>query len=397
MAFTFRKDERGVSPITFPFMRRTIIPVTRKLFTPRIINPENMPLTGPCFIFGNHSNYFDPFFINLDMTTEPTAGVMTRDQFHRTIPRIFMDSIGIVPTSKYVPEPHVIRDVLRMIDRKRMIVIFPEGGRRWDGRPKTLIEATLKLFWRMDIPVHPVQMHGSYLAWPRWARWPRNSSVEVRWMKPLRPSDYPDFNTFSDACRECIDFTEYTPPAGSWPTAAWKPAAGLERLIYRCPETGESACMHTHDGQRLASTVSTVEYRVDKYSRLIDRYGKKHALTDLYDHIRKLEMVTGRDGYLLEETGCDFFTIDDNHNLISLDSGSARLSPTAFEYSYGSEKGSVPLEQIHYISVERAHRFSITDSKGKTLQFTLRGSALQWEHYIQRLKKGESVYGNVDC
>src|SRR5690625_6903733 len=86
-----------------------------------------MPLTGPCFIYGNHSNYFDPFMINVGMTHEPTAGVMTRDQFHKPLPRIFMDSIGIVPTSKYVPEPGIVREVIRMIDQRRMIVIFPRS------------------------------------------------------------------------------------------------------------------------------------------------------------------------------------------------------------------------------------------------------------------------------
>ena len=125
MPFTFAKNDRGISGFTFPIMRKLVIPTARYLFSPVVTNPQNMPTTGPCFIFGNHANYFDPFFINLDMTEEPTAGVMTRDQFHKTLPRIFMDSIGIVPTSKYVPEPGIVRSVMKMIDKRRMIVIFP--------------------------------------------------------------------------------------------------------------------------------------------------------------------------------------------------------------------------------------------------------------------------------
>jgi 1-acyl-sn-glycerol-3-phosphate acyltransferase len=151
MSFTFSKNDRGISGVTFPIMRKLVMPTTRCLFSPVVTNPHNMPSHGPCFIFGNHANYFDPFFINLDMTEEPTAGVMTRDQFHKTLPRIFMDSIGIVPTSKYVPEPGIVRSVMNMIDKRRMIVIFPEGGRRWAGKPKPLIETTLKLFWKMNV------------------------------------------------------------------------------------------------------------------------------------------------------------------------------------------------------------------------------------------------------
>jgi len=389
MAFRFKKNERGISPLTFPFMRKTIIPATRALFSPRMTNPEYMPLTGPCFIYGNHSNYFDPFMLNVEMTAEPTAGIMTRDQFHKTIPRIFMDSIGIVPTSKYIPEPGVIRDVIRMIDQKRMIVIFPDGGRRWDGRPKTLIEATLKLFWRMGIPVHPVQIHGSYLSWPRWAHLPRKSQVDVQWLKPLHASDFPDFEAFAVACRERVDFEEYSPPLDTMPKAAWKPAAGLERLLYRCPETGVSNALYTNGGERVASRTSTLYYRVDKASRLIDRQGIVHSMIDLYDRIRTMEMIVQPNGYLLIESGCLFFTVDEEHQLVTLGTGEARLGPNCFEYRFGSEQGIIPIEDIRYLSVEQAHKFSITDTSGRTLQFTLSGSALEWQHYIHRLQKGE--------
>src|SRR5690625_5154162 len=133
--FTFGKNSRGYSAKTFAFMRKTIIPTTKYLFDPRTLNPEYMPLTGPCFISGNHSSCSDSLMINGGMTHEPAAGVMTRHQFHNALPRSFMDSIGIVPTIKYVPEPGIVREVIPMIDQRRMIVIFPEGGRRWDGRP----------------------------------------------------------------------------------------------------------------------------------------------------------------------------------------------------------------------------------------------------------------------
>ncbi|NBC64477.1 MAG: hypothetical protein GVY07_02285, partial [Bacteroidetes bacterium] len=73
--FTFDKNERGFSDKAFSFLRKTLIPATRFVFSPRITNPENMPMTGPCFIYGNHANYFDPFMINVGMTQEPTAGV----------------------------------------------------------------------------------------------------------------------------------------------------------------------------------------------------------------------------------------------------------------------------------------------------------------------------------
>lgn len=389
--FRFRKNERGFSEKTFLFMRNTIIPATKYLFKPRITNLHNMPLTGPCFIYGNHSNYFDPFLINVKMTQEPTAGVMTRDQFHKTIPRIFMDSIGIVPTSKYVPEPGIVRSVIRMIDQNRMIVIFPEGGRRWDGKPKSLIETTLKLFWKMKIPIHPVQIHGSHLTWPRWADNIRNGSVEVRFLDPLKASDFKDYESFAEHCRKLIDFDEYSPPEGSIPHSCRKPAAGVERLIYRCPETGESNAIFSPDGEHMYSRFAGFKYRVNAASRLVDQQGVEYSLIDMYEKIKgiPMEWIDKNKDVVLQHPGSRIYKIDEEHQLIKLDKAIVELHSEDLTIHMGSEKIVMPLDEIRTISVEQNHKLSVTTPE-ITYQFTVEGkSALQWQSYLLRLKKGE--------
>lgn len=372
-------------------MRKTIIPTTRYLFNPRITNPENMPLTGPCFIYGNHSNYFDPFMINVGITLEPTAGVMTRDQFHKTLPRIFMDSIGIVPTSKYVPEPGIIRSVIRMIDQKRMIVIFPEGGRRWDGRPKSVIETTLKLFWKMKIPVHPVQIHGSHLSWPRWADHFRKASTEVRFMKPILASDFDDFETFSEFCKEQIRFNEYDPPKDAYPISCKKPAAGIQRLLFRCPESGTSGAVFSPDGVHVFSRDAGFRYKMNEASRLVDSDGKEHSVLDFYDKINEMPMtwVDTSERIVLQHNGSQIYKIDEEHQLIKLDKAIVELTDERLSIFMGSEKTHLAMDDIRYISVEQNHKISVT-TPDKMLQFTLEGkSALQWQNYINRLKNGE--------
>lgn len=392
MSFTFNKNDRNYSEITFPFMRKTIIPVTRYFFSPAVTNPQYMPQTGPCFIYGNHSNYFDPFFLNLEMTEEPTAGVMTRDQFHKTVPRIFMDSIGIVPTSKYVPEPGIVRNVIRMIENRRMIVIFPEGGRRWDGKAKPMIETTLKLFWKMGIPVHPVQIHGSYLSWPRWADNLRKSSIEIRWLKPMHPSDYEDFETFARVCREKITFDEYTPPESVGIHSCSKPAAGIERFLYRCPDSGVSGAVFSPDGRSVYSRTSTLSYKMDLQSRLIDRDGKPHSIIEMYDSISQMPMEMDRNSIILNDMGCQLYKIDEQHNLIHLGQGYIELLPDYLILSNGADRDKINLKDLLYLSVEQNHKITMTtSSRIYQVEFS-QSSALQWKNYILRLKDGERSF-----
>lgn len=390
--FTFQKNERGYSDKAFAFMRRTIIPVTKYLFNPRIINPENMPMTGPCFIYGNHANYFDPFMINVGMTQEPTAGVMTRDQFHKTLPRIFMDSIGIVPTSKYVPEPGSIRSVLKMMDQNRMIVIFPEGGRRWDGKPKPLIETTLKLFWKMKIPVHPVQIHGSYLGWPRWADKIRKGSVELHFLDPLHASDFDDYETFANHCRELITFDEYNPPDEAMPQKCRKPASGIHRFLYRCPDTGVNGAVFSPDGEHVFSRTSDFRYRMNTASRLIAPDESVVSIMDLYEKINKMPMVfeDQQEKILLQKNGSFVNTLDKQQRLQPLGRGLAQLITDGLKIAVGSQKFYLTFDQIHYTSVEQNHKLTVTGTD-QSIQFNLEGqSALQWQLYINRLKDGEN-------
>lgn len=389
--FRFKKDDRGISAITFPFMRKLIIPTTRMIFNPVITNRHNMPLTGPCFIYGNHSNYFDPFLVNLDMTVEPTAGVMTRDQFHKPIPRIFMDSIGIVPTSKYVPEPGIVRDVIKMIDKRRMIVIFPEGGRRWDGRPKPLIETTLKLFWRMKIPVHPVQLHGSHLGWPRWADKYRISTLEIRWLDPLIPSDYPDYETFAEICRSLIDFEEYNPPDTVKIHSCSKPASGIDRLLFRCPETGELDSIYTPDGKSVFSHTSNLSYKMNLHSRLIDKHGEPHSVIEMFDKINEMPIPAESEGVVLKNLGCTFYRIDSEHQLIKIGPGYTELTRDSIYMSFGSDKVTIPLSDIRYLSVEQNKKLSLTTDRD-IYQIALKNDgALKWQTFIRRLQNGEKT------
>ena len=392
MTFRFSKNERGYSDLAFRFMRKVVIPYQDIYCAPRMINRENMPITGPCFIYANHANNFDPFLINHEMTHEPTAGVMTRYQFYKFFPRMFMDSIGVVPTNKYVPDPGIIRKVMKMIDQQRMIVIFPEGGRRWDGQPKPLIESTLKLFWRMRIPVHPVQIQGAYLHWPRWADYSRRSSIELHWQNPLHPKDFSDYSNFADTCRKLLDFDEYNPPPSALPIKAQKPASGINRLLYRCPYSGVSGSVFTPDGENIYSRTSgKIAFTMDKDSRLIDRTGKRHSLIDFYHHIRKMPIVRDSQSIVIRKIPCKVYRHNDRNLLTRLGNGYIELMTKLVVLWHGSDRINFPLEELRYNSIEKNDKLLLTTKEVSYMVDLGEESALKWQHYIRRLQNGEST------
>lgn len=384
----FGKNARGYSDFMFYLQRMTIIPAMRYFCNPKILGREHMPTTGPCFLFGNHSNNFDPFIVNHMMTEEPTAGVMTSEYFRKATSRLFMGSLGIVPTVKYVPDPQVVRHLVRLVQQKRMIVIYPEGGRRWDGQPKPVVESTLKVFHKFDLPVHGIRIHGNYLNWPRWADNPRRNTCLLEFVKPMKGSDFPSFEAFRDACMHVLDINDYNPPAECFPQKANKPAKGIHKLLYRCPVTGVSQALNTPDGTTVASSLADWSYTMTPASRLRDGEGQDHSLIEAYQKMSALPMLADEDGLLLDQPA-DLFREYTYPDLQKLGSGRVRLYTDRVEWEAGSESGSTYLDQYQYLSIEQSRKLSLT-ARDHMLQMVFPvTSPLEWQHYIRRLKAGE--------
>lgn len=390
----FQKNERGFSPFTFRFMRSSILRWAEARFKPEMHGLENMPVTGPCFIFGNHSNDADPFLMNLYMDQEPTAGVMTRFQFYKPLSRYFMDGIGITSTRKYEPDSTVIRGVLKLIKQQRMIVIFPEGGRRWDGQPKPLIESTFKMFWKFKQPVHPVLIHGSYLSWPRWADYSRKNRMQIHWQKPLHPQDFNNYSDFLETCREILNIDEYNPPNSALPYEAYKPAAGIQRLLYRCPTTGVLNAISTPDGTTVVSkTDPSFNYTMSVTSRLIDQNKQEHSLVDLFAKINKMPVTYSdkSNSVILQDKNAILSKELPGLKLEKLGSCHVTLYPDALRIEQSTDTFHYPLDTVRFLSIESNDhlKFSV-DGQTWVLQFK-KQSVIPWKQFMVRLQNGEDI------
>jgi hypothetical protein len=347
-----------------------------------------MPKTGPVFLFGNHSNNFDPFILNDKFFDEPTAGVMTSEYFRKTTSKIFMGSIGIVPTVKYVPDPGVVRHLVKMKDQERMIVIYPEGGRRWDGQPKPVVESTLKVFHKFNLPVHGVKVHGNYLNWPRWADNPRRNNCIVEFTKPFKASDFSNFDQFRLACMEVLNMDDYNPPEECFPTFAKNPAKGIYKLLFRCPISGVSQMVNTPDGTTVSSSMVDWSFQMNPASRLVDKNGEQHSLIEVYNEMCKMPILAADDDLILDQPA-DVFVEFSYPNLLPKGRGRVKLFTNRVEWEAGSESGIVAIEDILYLSIEQSRKISLT-MRDYMLQFVFPvTSPLEWQHYLRRLQAGD--------
>ncbi len=377
-----------VHPPSVWALKSALFPPMRMLWRPRVLHPENIP-TGACFIYGNHANNMDPFLINL-FTKEVTAGAMAHDHVRKGLFAALLRGIGIFPTRKQVPEPHLIRTLFRLLQHNRQIVIYPQGGRSWNGQPTTTwLPATVKLFMRAGVPIHPVFVHGSYVGWPRWAAYPRPARIKVEFLPPVTLNRKDDPEEVTRRLQALIDHDENVVETALRPKRAYQPAKGIEKLLYRDPDTGAINGLYTPDGYLVQNQAGTLKYRMHPDSRLEDlNAGTLHTTAELYDRIRALPLPHAQGGPLLRQR-VDVFIEKAEAPLAPAGTHEALLYLDAVRLKGKHETQTLSLDQIQYIDIGKNTRLQLTTPDGLTeLRFLYGGSALCWRDVLyQRTKK----------
>lgn len=373
-------------------LRTAVAPLVHGLWRTRVDPEQIASVQGPCFLYGNHSNNLDAFIFNMFKPWgEASSGVLTAEYMRGGVVSTALRGIGLLATRKRIAEPHLIKQILRLLDQGRMVFIYPEGGRRWDGRPRPWIEATAKLFARIGVPVHPILTHGSYVAWPRWARFPRPAHLRVE----VRPPVALDRSlTTAEAVSRLaapIAADENEPPDDVRPRTAFRPADGIERLLYRDPRTGRHGGLFTPDGHRVVNADGSIRWRVLPDSRLLDeRSGEVHLGGDLYATIRSLPLEPMPDGSFLANTVGYFSGPPYAHARAH---GTARLVLHAdrLEIRGRHETTVVASEDVLAVEVERNFKLEVAlADRVLRFDFVHGGSALQWQDVIS----GHSALGS---
>ncbi|GAB5522114.1 MAG: hypothetical protein RhofKO_43650 [Rhodothermales bacterium] len=368
-------------------MRLLIVNFCKAMFRPKLIGADRMP-KGPCFFYGNHANDMDPFFLNtFTPFGDGTAGVMTMEQFRTPLKAHLMQSADLIGTRKHLPEPNLIRFIMQKIKENRRFCIYPEGGRRWDGRPiDDWIESTAKVFVKLGVPVYPIITHGSYVGWPRWAAYPRPARIEVEVLDPIlfdRKTPLPEALAL---LKSKIDFDENVVHERIRPKRAYKPAQGIDKLLYRDPDTGENNGLYTPDGTIVQNRTGTLRYTMHPDSRLMDADGALLTTAEVYDQIRDLDLVRGKDGAYISNT-VDVFEEVEFPNLEPKGSATTQFFDDHIRVKGNQIDVHVPLEDIRYASIEKNYKWQLyLPDRMLQLQFTHGGSVLQWDDTLKRLR-----------
>ena len=152
-------------------------------------------LERPFLICPNHQSYLDPLLVCsaypphiLPHVFHVGASEYWSNVFTAQIARL----INIVPVD---PDTNLIRAMragAAGLRAGRILNIYPEGERSFDGLLHRFKRGAAILASELDVPIVPVALDGVYRVWPRKSRRIRLAKVRIRFGEAINPREIPD-------------------------------------------------------------------------------------------------------------------------------------------------------------------------------------------------------------
>ena len=130
-------------------------------FTYTKIDMDKISKKEPCLILMNHSSFIDLKIASKILFPRAYNIVCTSDGFVGK--SLLMRLIGCIPTTKFVSDTQLIRDMQYAINEKKTsILMYPEASYSFDGTATALPRRLGALLKRLDVPVVSIITSGAF-------------------------------------------------------------------------------------------------------------------------------------------------------------------------------------------------------------------------------------------
>jgi 1-acyl-sn-glycerol-3-phosphate acyltransferase len=131
---------------------------------------EKLPKSGPYILSSNHQSYLDPLVLASVLPPEvfkKVFAVGTSEIFGKGFMLRLARSLRTVvvdPDANLIPAMRAGAFGLR---QGRPLILYPEGERSIDGKPRIFKKGAAILSIHLQVPIVPIAIEGFHEAWPR--------------------------------------------------------------------------------------------------------------------------------------------------------------------------------------------------------------------------------------
>lgn len=361
---------------------------------------NKVPRKGPFLLLGNHTSMLDPFWGAWPLL-RPTRFMASAQLFRFPILAWSLDTVGGFPKKKFVKDRESMATLSGFIEKGLPVMLFPEGTRSFDGRPRRVLPGIGRLTKRLDTELVLVRNTTAHLCHPRWARYPRWMAVHVEYEGPLRFPPEATAEEIAAVVQEKLAIP-YKRPAPRW-SVGFRMAHGLESWLWACPScfAVDSLSPSRRNGNIISCKACAAQWKVD-VSCGLNGLGDAHS-TDVWDAHDAIHAHFGspavldqqnfdENGIVLAEAGTAE-RLKRGEKPTLLGTGQLELNATHLRlHQNGDTIWQVDLTALRAVSIEIANVLQVrTEDDLFQLTPTSR-STIKWAHFLRHwcpnLRKG---------
>jgi 1-acyl-sn-glycerol-3-phosphate acyltransferase len=208
-------------------------------------------LKPPFLVIPNHVMRVDPAVVNYFIPV-PVHFLSSDANFRKPLPSFLLRQLGTIPTAKQADDMGSLRLMLKLLKDKKVVGIFAEGKRSWDGASLPIIPSTAKLVKIAKVPVLVSLLKGGYMSEPRWSFHGRRGRVVVEQKLAVTAEQAATLNT-GEITRLIDGALAHDDSAfqrqSRRPYLHKRPAETLQLALFYCPECSSLNTMHS-EGRR---------------------------------------------------------------------------------------------------------------------------------------------------
>ncbi|TFB14628.1 1-acyl-sn-glycerol-3-phosphate acyltransferase [Filobacillus milosensis] len=368
----------------------------------QVVRNDTKGLKPPYVILSNHVNNWDPLILN-SYVDEPICYIAGEPLFRHPFLKHVLNYVGAIRKTKFTNDTSTIRNVLKAKKHGRVIGVFPEGNRNWDGYNEPLIYSTSKLVKLLDVPVVFAKIKGGYLSHPRWGDGHRKGKIELTFEQI---SDQGDFINAS-----IEDIHNRLTEAMHHDEMAWQrdhknqyiskhPAHYLERLLFVCPHCQTPGYMYSNkDEFRCLNCNYLVTYTPEGHFESINQptyhltpyEWKNWQLQFLRENLFRDDLVNVWGDCLKDPV--KLYVSYDQQPFKLVGEGTLTWNNQQFDFINSKDQITFSIHQADGINIQFHHKldFLYHNAFYRLVFYQPRSSAYKWLQVTKQIKKQEGV------
>lgn len=360
---------------------------------------KDLPL--PLTVLGNHPSYLDPFIVACALYPMKINFLAAAPFFRNRIFEPLLRLEGVIPKTQFRADPSAIKSMLKVVKRKGVLGIFPEGARSIDGTGLPIEESITKFIKRTGGSVIVALFKGAYLTWPRWSnsKYRRGRiQLDIQLLYTSEEVETLSIQEIHSGILNAMNFDEYLwQEINMVPFRSKAPAKGLHNILHQCPACKNRWVMET-SGTSLYCKACGNTAVMDTYGFLHPVDGTSVIFKNTRDwndwQIEDLAPYVSKDCFSLEDEAELFISEQESPYLLAGD-GIIKLDHKGFTF-IGTHLGSpveklFPISGVLGISSDYGTNFDLVSDR-HTYHFVLKNGqkAISFTHSLDLLRKNKS-------